>query len=177
MFFALWPDGEASGHLSALAHSLATGGGRAITADSLHLTLAFVGPVTPGQVADLESIAGGVRGIAFDLDLDRLGFWPRGGTLWAGCRQAPRPLRQLADTLAIALRAAGFAIDPRTGAAQVPHVTLARRVRCSSLPRLGTPIGWRVNEFSLVESHLHPSAASYRTLARFPLDEADHACE
>lgn len=177
MFFALWPDDEATGHLSALAHSFAAEGGRAIRPVSLHLTLAFVGPVTPGQVEDLERIAAGVRGTAFDLSLDRLGFWPRGGTLWAGCRQAPLPLRQLADTLATALRGAGFAIDPRTGAAQVPHVTLARRVRCASLPRLGTPIGWRVNEFSLVESHLHPSAASYKTLASFPLDEADGACE
>jgi len=176
MFFALWPDEEASGHLSALAHSFAADGGRAIRPVSLHLTLAFVGAVTPGQVEDLERIAAGVHGPAFDLDLDRLGFWPRGGTMWAGCRQAPRPLRQLADTLATALRKAGFAIDPLTSAAQVPHVTLARHIRCASLPRLGTPIGWRVGEFSLVESHLHPSAATYRTLASFPLDEADDTC-
>lgn len=172
VFFALWPDDEATSHLSALAHSLATGRGRTIRPVSLHLTLAFVGTVTPGQVAELEEIAAGVRGTAFGLSLDRLGFWPQRGILWAGCRQTPAPLYRLVGTLATDLRAAGFAIDAHSGSAQVPHVTLARRVRCGALPRLGTPIGWRVNEFALVESHLHPSAASYRTLASFPLDEA-----
>lgn len=177
VFFALWPDGEATGHLSALAHSLAAGGGRTIQPVSLHLTLAFIGSVTSAQVEELERIASGVRGTAFDLSLDRLGFWPRGGTLWAGCRRAPAPLRRLAEALVTDLRAGGFAVDVRSGSELVAHVTLARHVRCASLPRLGTPIGWRVGEFSLVESHLHPSAASYKTLASFPLDEADDACE
>jgi 2'-5' RNA ligase len=140
---------------------------------SLHLTLAFIGAVTPGQLPRLEEIAGGVRAESFDLNLDRLGFWPQRGILWAGCRQTPAPLRRLAGALAADLRAAGFAIDHRSGADLVPHITLARRARCASLPRLGTPIGWRVDEFALVESHLHPSAVTYRTLARFALAEPD----
>jgi 2'-5' RNA ligase len=173
VFFALWPDDEAVSHLSALAHDLtARGGGRVMRPASLHLTLAFVGSVTPTQVGQLEDIAAGVRADAFDLSLDRLGFWPQRGILWAGCRQTPAPLRRLADSLATELRAAGFAIDPRS-AAQVPHITLARRARCASLPRLGAPIGWRASEFALVETHLHPSAASYKTVAGFPLHEAD----
>ncbi|OHC66654.1 MAG: 2'-5' RNA ligase [Rhodocyclales bacterium RIFCSPLOWO2_02_FULL_63_24] len=173
VFFALWPDDEAVGHLSALAHHLATGGGRLMRPASLHLTLAFVGSVTPSQVDQLEAIAAGVRAEAFDLSLDRLGFWPQRGILWAGCRQTPAPLRSLAGLLAGELRAAGFAVEQRSGSALAPHVTLARRVRCTSMPRLETPIGWRVGEFALVETHLHPSAASYQTLASFPLDAAD----
>jgi 2'-5' RNA ligase len=66
------------------------------------------------------------------------------------------------------LAAADFSLARHDGGL-VPHVTLARRVRCRDLPRLDTPIAWRVDEFALVESHLHPSAASYRTVARFPL--------
>ena len=175
VFFALWPDDEAVSHLSALAHDLsARGGGRVMRPASLHLTLAFVGAVTPTQLGQIEDIAAGVRAEAFDLSLDRLGFWPQRGILWAGCRQSPAPLRRLAESLGGGLRAAGFAIDPRS-TAQVPHITLARRARCASLPRLGTPIRWRVGEFALVETHLHPSAASYKSLAAFPLDEAD-AC-
>ena len=177
VFFALWPDDEAIGHLSVLARGLAGGAGaRLMRPASLHLTLAFVGPVTPTQAAQLAKIAGGVRAVSFDLSLDRLGFWPRRGILWAGCRQAPAPLRGLAEALAASLRGAGFAIDHRPGAALVPHITLARRVRCASVPLLGTPIRWRVREFALVESHLTPSAASYKTLASFPLDEADGVC-
>ena len=138
---------------------------------SLHLTLAFVGSVTPTQVAQLEEIAAGVRAGAFDLRLDRLGFWPQRGILWAGCSQSPAPLLRLAESLVARLRAAAFVIDH--GSALVPHITLARRARCSSLPQLEIPIRWQVSEFALVETHLHPSAASYKALASFPLNEVD----
>lgn len=173
VFFALWPDDAATAHLAALAHELtARGGGRVMRPASLHLTLAFVGSVAPDRIPRLEEIAAGIRAAAFELSLDRLGFWPQGGILWADCRRPPAALRGLAGALATDLRAAGFAIDHRSGTGLVPHVTLARRARCASLPRLGTPVTWQVGEFALVESHLHPSAASYRTLVRFPLAEA-----
>lgn len=172
VFFALWPDDEATAHLSALAHELTVrGSARVMRPAALHLTLAFVGAVAPSRIPLLEEIAGAVRTEPFELSLDRLGFWPQRGILWAGCRQTPAPLRRLAGALAADLRAAGFAIDHRCGADLVPHVTLARRARCASLPRLGTPIFWRVDDFALVESHLHPSA-SYMTLASFPLAAA-----
>ena len=174
VFFALWPDDEATGHLAVLAqHLAAASGGRVMRPAALHLTLAFVGSVTPTQVGQLEGIAAGVRAGAFELSLDRLGFWPQRGILWAGCLLPPAPLQRLVELLGAALRAAGFAIDHRSGAAQVPHITLARRARCRSLPRLETPIRWRVSEFALVETHLHPSAASYKTLASFPLAEPE----
>jgi 2'-5' RNA ligase len=174
VFFALWPDDEAMSHLAALARDLAArGGGRLMRPESLHLTLAFVGSVASEQIPQLEEFAAGIRAESFALSLDRFGFWPQGGILWAGFRQAPAPLRGLAATLVGGLRAAGFAIDARAGANLAAHVTLARRVRCASLPRLGTPVNWQVGEFALVESQLHSSAANYRTLARFPLGEAD----
>ena len=172
VFFALWPDDEATAHLSALAHDLTARGGRVMRPASLHLTLAFVGAVTPSQIPRLEEVAGAVRAESFELSLDRLGFWPQRGILWAGYRQTPVPLRRLAGVLVADLRAAGFAVDHRSGADLVPHVTLAHRARCASLPRLGTPISWQVDGFALVESHLHPSAASYRTLSSFPLAAA-----
>lgn len=173
VYFALWPDEEATGHLSALARSLTPSGGRLMRPASLHLTLAFIGSVTPSQVEELERIAAGVHAEAFDLSLDRIGFWPQRGILWAGCRETPAALRRLAESLGAALDAAGFAVAHAPGGVLVPHITLARRVRCPSLPRLETPVRWRVGEFALVETHLHPSAASYKTLAGFPLDEAD----
>lgn len=174
VFFALWPEHEAAAHLSALAQELTTrGGGRVMRTESLHLTLAFVGSVAADRIPLLEEIANETRGESFELSLDRLGFWPQRGILWAGCRQPPAPLSQFIAALAARLRAAGFAFDHRSGADSVPHITLARGARCASLPRLGTPINWSVGEFALVESHQHPSMVSYKTLARFPLAEAD----
>ncbi|MCF8150994.1 MAG: RNA 2',3'-cyclic phosphodiesterase [Burkholderiaceae bacterium] len=172
VFFALWPGDEAAAHLAALAHNLAGRGSRLIPAESLHMTLAFIGAVTSARIGQLESLAAEVSGEAFDLRLDRLGFWPQRGIVWAGCRQSPEPLKCLFKSLADGLSGAGFAIDDRTGPVRVPHVSLARHARCRSLPRLGTPIGWHVSEFALIESHLHPTAARYETLAVFPLQDA-----
>lgn len=136
---------------------------------TLHLTLAFIGAVSAEQLETLCSVARGIRAEPFELYLDRLGFWPQRGILWAGCRQPPKALQGLCNALDTGLVAAGLAPERHGGDGLVPHVTLARRVRCPKLPRLETPIHWPVGEFALVESHLHPSAASYRTVAEFPL--------
>jgi 2'-5' RNA ligase len=212
VFFALWPDDEVASHLAALAqHLVTTPGARATPPQNLHLTLLFVGAVTTAQIDQLMAIANDVRAefcAALDLAsgetpgavrLDRLGFWPQGGILWAGSRAARvlspsrHPLRRgecflldrlvaqlfhqrrlftsvpatLAAMLTPRLRAAGFHIEPRPFA---PHVTLARRVRCASLPRLESPLTWPVREFALLESIAQPLHPRYETLAVFPLE-------
>lgn len=169
VFFALWPDAESAGHLAALGQALAGRGGRPVRAASLHLTLRFIGSVSAADLARIESVAGGVRGAAFELTLDELGFWPRGGILWAGCRRAPGALRDLARALDEALERAGVASGGHRHPGFAPHVTLARHVRGGNLPRLASPLRWHVGRFVLAESHLHPAAASYRELAGFPL--------
>lgn len=169
VFFALWPDATAASHLVSLAAVLATHGGRPIKASALHLTLEFIGEVSAAELVRLTEVASEVRGTCFELALDRLGYWPRGGILWAGCRQAPAELRELGSVLTAALSRADLLRGDRHPGDFAPHVTLARRARCASLPRLDTPIGWHVDRFALVESRLHPSAASYRVLAEFPL--------
>lgn len=170
IFFALWPDAEEAAHLAALGQNLAAGCvGRATPAENMHLTLAFIGAVTPVQLDELIAIAAEVRAESFDLRLDRLGFWPQGGVLWVGCRQPPSHQCRLYEALADCLRAAEFRFEARLFA---PHVTLARRARCASLPRLGTPLGWRVSEFALVESIAQPLGVRYETRANFALDPA-----
>lgn len=169
VFFAIWPDAEAVSHLAALGHALSSAGGRAMRPATLHLTLAFIGAVRADQLPTLCRVAAGIRAEPFELNLDRLGFWPQRGILWAGCARTPSALRHLSGELDAGLAAAGFTPDRHGGASLVPHVTLARRVRCRELPRLDTPVSWHVGEFALVESHLHPSSASYRNLAEFPL--------
>lgn len=173
VFFALWPDEEATAQLSTLARHLGAGGGRVMRPAALHLTLVFVGSVTPNQLAQLAGIAAGVCVEGFDLSIDRLGFWPQRGILWAGCLQPPEPLRRLAELLVGDLRAAGIAVEHRSATTQVPHITLLRRAHGQFPLQLATPICWHVGEFVLAETHLHPSAASYQALASFPLKVAD----
>ncbi len=167
VFFALWPDGEAAGHLEALGHALAPKGAKVVPGEKLHMTLAFIGSVDDEGVERLMDAADRVRAEPFEVRLDRLGFWPQGGVFHAGNRETPSRQRRLLQALNAELLAAGFAPDKRP---YVPHVTLARRVRGLSLPRLETPVSWQAEEFSLVKSHLHPSVASYETLASWSLD-------
>lgn len=177
IFFALWPDKEATDRLSALAQELAAAsGGRPPGPTSLHLTLAFVGAVSPERIKVLEAIGHEVHAEAFDMSLDCLGYWPRSRVLWAGCRESPPPLRRLGECLAAALAAAGFSLD-RAGSGLVPHVTLARHARRTALPPLASAVRWRVSGFDLVESRLHPSLAGYKSLASFPLAEANAVCK
>lgn len=137
--------------------------------DSLHMTLAFIGAVTPVQLERLHLIAEEIRTMPFDLSLDHFGYWSHKRILWAGCHASPAGLQRLVKALAEELPAAGFAIEDR---AVVPHVTLVRHARCTRMPVLDHPVLWPVSEFSLVESFLQPSGARYRTLACWQLSES-----
>jgi 2'-5' RNA ligase len=136
--------------------------------DSLHVTLEFIGAVSPDQLARLHDAVATVRAAPFEMVLDRLGWWPHNGIFWAGCEEMPSRQCRLLAALSQVLQAAGFQPDSRQ---HVPHVTLVRQARCDGLPTLYAPIRWRVGEFSLVESFLQPSGARYRELARWPLQE------
>lgn len=167
VFFALWPDVAALDALEAAAIAgEACCGGRRMRRDGLHLTLAFIGAVNDERLELLHEIAAGVAAEPYELVLDRLGCWRHNRILWAGCGETPSRQHRLFAALATPLAAAGFALDPRPHA---PHVTLLRHARCAGLPELATPIRWRVEEFTLVESTPQPDGAPYRVLKSWPL--------
>jgi 2'-5' RNA ligase len=164
---AFWPPEEIVQVLDALAADLESRcGGRRMKQDTLHMTLVFIGSVSPSQLAVLQDIAGRFRGEAFDLRLDRMGCWPHNRIAWAGCSRVPSRQHRLFDALVVDLCAAGFVLDKRPF---VPHVTLVRDARCDNLPELAQPIHWRVREFMLVESSLQSPGSRYRVLGRWPL--------
>lgn len=131
--------------------------------------MAFIGTVSPGQLAVLRGIGGELRAEAFDLEIDRIGCWPHNRIVWAGCSRVPSRQRRLSDTLARTLEQAGFVLDKRPF---TPHVTLVRKARCDNLPELPQAIPWRVSDFVLVESSLQLSGANYQVLDRWPLQTA-----
>jgi 2'-5' RNA ligase len=173
VFFALWPDEDTAGHLHALGADLvnhARGGGRPVAARNLHLTLAFAGAVDLATLDALIAGADAVQGALSDVRLDRLGFWPRGGVVYAApTGPAPSHQRRLSSDIHAVMRDAGLAIETRPWQ---PHVTLARGVRGISLPRLGAPLSWCADHFMLAESHLCPGGARYEILRSWPLSPA-----
>lgn len=162
LFFALDPD-ELQRHViaAALRPALASVGGRRIAVARLHLTLVFLGLTAPSAMPCLRQAAAGVRGIPFELTLDRIGYWRRSEVLWL----APRPSAALYG-LHAALRAAlvrcGVALEDRT---YQPHVTLVRKLdrMPDPFPEV-PPIPWKVRDFVLMESN-----AGYRVLERWEL--------
>ena len=141
-------------------------GGRRMRRETLHLTLAFIGDVPPGRLAELRGIAGAIRPPAFNLLFDRRHCLARRKIFWAAASAVSPRLRELAAALNERLKA-DFRTEERPFAA---HVTLLRHARCDkALPAGGLHIEWPVRDFVLVESELQPEGASYRIIGRWPL--------
>ena len=98
-------------------------GGRGTPPGNVHITLAFLGPLTE---ADLATVVGAppLASPPFTIRLDRLGYWSRSRVLWLGASRVPAELVQLERSLWDALVAVGFERERRPYS---PHVTLARK--------------------------------------------------
>lgn len=170
LFFALWPDAALQATLARCARSLAAAaGGRAMRAETLHVTLAFVGDVPVAQRPAIERAAGAATFAPFDLVLDRTGWFGQRKLGWAGTRDVPAALATLVATLRAALGAEGVRFDPQ---AFVVHVTLVRNARTVPPGAPMTPVAWPVRDFALVASEASAGGRIYRVLRRWPSDES-----
>jgi 2'-5' RNA ligase len=168
VFFALWPDEACRKRLAAWQRKLhPLCGGRVMRAETLHVTLVFVGEVAARRLEALEAAARKVRGKPFDMVFDRVRYWPHNGILYAAAEEALPQLTRLVENLQQHLADADFRFDMR---AYTPHATLLRNAqwRVGPLPEM-EEFAWPARDFVLVQSVLDAQGASYRVLARFPL--------
>jgi len=169
LFFAVVPDAAARDALAALARDVAQdAGGRASRAETLHLTLAFLGNVPLAQLDALQAIGAHAAAAAapFVLTLDTLGAFRAAGVAWAGTNAVPAALEQVFAALRALLHAGGLPTERR---AFHPHVTLARRC-VRPLPQRGmAPVAWPVDAIVLMASDTLPEGPRYRRLASWPL--------
>jgi RNA 2',3'-cyclic 3'-phosphodiesterase len=147
---------------------------RWVPAESLHLTLRFLGSVSPDR---LDALRGGLRGLrdrSFQLALDGVGTFgarsaPR--VIWVGMREGIERAAELAERVEAVCQAAGLEPESRPFRG---HVTLARAraSRGSPLPELPSPPpleAWTATEFVLYESRLGKPARAYVPMERFRL--------
>lgn len=175
VFFALWPSPELANALAAIANE-AVGhfGGRATRADSIHLTLAFLGELPVFCLPTLCEAATQIKTPSFVLTIDHLGFWSHNQLLWAGCSLVPPALSALVSDLQHRLAVAGFAVD-RANRVFTPHVTLVRKVPLAKAPRHSdalpgiAPLAWPCGRWVLVRSGSAASGSHYQVIAEFPL--------
>ena len=166
LFFALWPDDATRDALNRSGKWLHQHWrGRRMRADTLHITLAFLGSTPVEQLDALVACADSVATDAFELILDQAGYWRHNRIGWLGANQTPPKYIELVGALNAALQAAGFAIDARP---HVPHVTLLRKSPGGEVPACA-PVRWPVGDFVLVKSSTESDGAHYEVIRRWLL--------
>ncbi len=196
LFFALWPTAAMQSALAAAARAAIDSARRAreTPAESLHLTLAFLGSVPESSLETLrESACGASREpagdalreaaghaprepvghaprasdlAALDMTLDTIDYWPRAQILCATARREPVEVAAFAERFKRSLCEAGFGPDLKPFRA---HVTLARQVRGRPADGELSPVRWAFSDFALVESRTGPSGSLYSVLESWPL--------
>jgi len=166
LFFALWPDDATRDALNRTGKWLHQHwGGRRMRADTLHITLAFLGSTPTDQLDRLVACADCVHPEPFELILDQAGFWRHNRIGWLGASEIPLPHFELVRALNAALQVAGFPVDTRP---HVPHVTLLRNTAGGAVPAC-TPVRWRASDFVLVKSVTESDGAHYEVIRHWPL--------
>ena len=169
LFFALWPPRQAAAALHVWANEASREAhGRVTRAETIHLTLAFLGEVDEEALPSVIGAGRGTGGKAHTLPIEQARWWKHNRIVWAGPNETPAPLASLAVELKRNLLEAGFELETRPFAA---HVTLIRKA-CEprGLPPLPA-IDWPAAEFVLVRSVPSREGSSYETIGRFALDQ------
>lgn len=167
LFFALWPGTAARAGLHAaveLAHRMY--GGKPSRAETLHLTLNFLGEVDEAATARVLEAAATVRAATIAMAFDRLDCWRHNRIAYLAMTRPPDELLELAGTLARVLREAQLPSEHRP---YFPHVTLLRKAACEKKNPAPEPVLWTAQDFVLVKSSLRPEGARYEQLGRWPL--------
>lgn len=167
VFFALWPEMSVRQTLYALAKECQSKcNARLMHADTLHMTLQFVGGVAHARLPQLIQAADRVLVPPFELTLERLSFWAHNHIVYAAPNAKVPALGQLVIALQQELIAEGFLF---AGGKFNPHVTLLRHVEHAMEPQNITPIIWWADAFVLVESVVTNQRAHYRVLQKWLL--------
>jgi 2'-5' RNA ligase len=163
-FIALRPAPPARLALHRVAQSLAARfGGRPVSADDAHLTLAFIGEAPRALERPMRDVVASLPGCDA-LVLDRLGSFD-GRLLWIGPAEDPPWLATVAQAVREGLTAIGAPFDRKRF---VPHLTLVRRARpagpgaIAQASRALQAIDCAPMGVSLVESVLQPGGSRYR---------------
>jgi len=145
--------------------------------ENLHVTLKFLGEISPEKLQVVKETLGGVPAeFPFLLRFVSLGFFPNGRrprVLWVGV-DAPPGLTKIVHAIEESLANIGI---PREERECSPHLTLARSKEGRILPSLSEAIAKReksgfgemtATSFQLIESKLKSTGAEYTTLESFP---------
>ena len=168
VFFALWPDDSVRGSISSVSKKSIYGSttGLVHRATNLHLTLHFLGNLTPQQINCALQQAEKVKAEKFELVLDTFGSFEKAKILWVGPSEIPVQLAELHKKLAESLTICHLSVESRS---YQPHVTLIRKFKDFKASEVSQKVLWKVDRFALVESVSTTNGVEYRPLQIFAL--------
>ena len=168
LFYALWPTNEVRAELTALREPVVRDyAGRPIRADTLHMSMLFMGDRPELHVPTLLACGDRVRASAFTLNIDGRCHFPHANVAWLGCTNPPDALNDLWAALRREVDPE-FPDYPRDE--YRPHITVARDCLHFPSPCAVPAVQWRVEDFVLIDSTLTPGGPVYRVLRHWQLD-------
>jgi 2'-5' RNA ligase len=130
--------------------------------ENLHLTLAFIGEVSPKKLDKIKAIMDTVTFEPFEVAVDRLGTFSRGTLWWAGLRE-DKPLMWLQHEIEHKLALCGFEMGGRD---YHPHITLGREVVTDSKPWQIDPFGEMISAIDLMRTERIGGKLAYTSIYR-----------
>lgn len=149
---------------------------RLVEPRNIHVTLRFLGNITPNMVDEIFEGMLKVQFIPFDVKIQGVGAFPNiryPRVVWAGIKDGANQLRGIFSQLEPYLRSLGFAPDPKGFS---PHLTIARVKSGRNKAALANFLNENVNyEFGIVNakclrlkrSDLTPKGPIYSTLREY----------
>ena len=180
LFVALALDAATAAALVRLQQRMtaASEGLRWMRPEDQHVTLQFLGEVSPERAACVTGALAAVRSAQVRVRIAGLGFFQRAGVFWAGVEPTAE-LLELQQRVTASTRACGFVAEPRP---YRPHITLARssgRRGTGALAALQQAVERKAvriaadfvaSEFALYESLPTAEGARYEVRGRFALN-------
>jgi RNA 2',3'-cyclic 3'-phosphodiesterase len=156
---------------------------RWVKADSIHLTLKFLGQVPSDQLGLITSAlrTAAASHAPFTLEVSEAGCFPnthRPRVVWVGVKDDGHRLHSLQRAVENSISPLGYPTEVRDF---TPHLTLgrlARDVRQIDQKKIGDAVQaaavgslgrWEVKQVALIRSDLKPTGAEYTVLVRAPL--------
>ncbi len=141
------------------AAGIAPGAPYAVPAANYHMTLCFLGTVTPRQHEAVCQALDEIVCEPFDVHLNASGVWSGPKILFAAPDAPPSTLADLAKYTRKAARRAAINVESRE---YKPHVTLIRKASATTPAPLYPPdVMMKVDAFHLFESVSTPAGVSY----------------
>ena len=168
LFFALWPSATTQQQwLSSTDSLIKPLGGKQVPANSLHLTLHFLGEVEGSRVSSLQKVVDNLQPQPIQLSFDKIECWRKADLACLRATQEPPALVNLVNQLGKGLQHAGFMVEKRAFKA---HVTLARRLQyCAEQLPVWPSLEWQPDTLALVRSRLTPEGSIYTPVSEWQL--------